>query len=139
MTDPVKQSLRKRSSVPADRRTARRASPWLVFVPALLLLSFVAAAWSLATPISGGPDEPSHIIKAASVARGEFDGASAADGLQVVHVPAYAAYTWAQTCFAYQVNVVPTCAAPLAGDPGKIVAAETSAGRYNPTYYALVG
>lgn len=139
MTDPVKQSLRKRSSVPADRRTARRTSPWLVFVPTLLLLSFVAAAWSLATPISGGPDEPSHIIKAASVARGELDGASAADGLQVVHVPAYAAYTWAQTCFAYQVNVVPTCAAPLAGDPGKIVAAETSAGRYNPTYYALVG
>ena len=117
----------------------RRQSPRFVFFLCLLICSLIAAAWSLATPISGGPDEPAHIIKAASVVRGEFIGATAPDGKQVVHVPAYVGYTSVQTCFAYRVNIVPTCSPQLSGDPWKTVPAETSAGRYNPTYYLLVG
>ncbi|WP_394771449.1 DUF2142 domain-containing protein [Lacisediminihabitans sp.] len=122
-----------------SRTPGQWQSPRSVFFLCLLFFSLIATAWSLATPISGGPDEPAHIIKAASVVRGEFNGPTAPDGKQIVHVPAYVGYTSVQTCFAYRVNVVPTCSGQLAGDPWKTVLAETSAGRYNPTYYLLVG
>ena len=111
---------------------------WRIFFLAWLVLSAIAGAWSIATPVGAAPDEPAHIIKAAAVARGELSGKSSPDG-QIVHVPAYIAYTPAQTCYAYNSLATPACAAPLSGDQSKVVISSTSAGLYNPTYYALVG
>ena len=90
------------------------------------------------TRIGGAPDEPAHLIKAASVARGLFLGKTTANG-QLVHVPAYVAYTPAQTCYARNEQVTAACSAPLKGDPGTIVDSVTTAGLYNPLYYMLVG
>lgn len=111
---------------------------WRVFVVAWVLLSSLAVCWSIATPISGAPDEPAHIIKAAAVARGELTGKPSSTG-QIVHVPRYIAYTPALTCYAFHPQVLPTCSAALTGDQWKTVTSTTTAGLYNPTYYALVG
>ncbi|MBC7593156.1 MAG: DUF2142 domain-containing protein [Kineosporiaceae bacterium] len=111
---------------------------WGIFFVAWIVLSLIAGVWSFATPIGAAPDEPAHIIKAAAVARGELSGRDSPHG-QVVHVPAYIAYTPAQTCYAYNPLATPACAAPPSGDQWKVVTSSTSAGLYNPTYYALVG
>lgn len=121
------------TSSPAGKHPLRR-----VFFFSWLLFALLAAGWSFATPISASPDEPAHIIKAASVVRGQFVGEASATG-HVVQVPRYVATTHAATCFAFQPDVSPACAAPVPGDPAELVDATTTAGLYNPVYYLLVG
>jgi hypothetical protein len=102
------------------------------------MLSLLAVSWSLATPISGAPDEPAHIVKAAAVVRGQFVGKPSAHD-QIVQVPKYIAHSQAMTCFAFQSNQTAACSPPFPEDSGKTVDASTSAGLYNPVYYLLVG
>ena len=78
------------------------------------------------------------MIKAAAVVRGQLLGQST-DGGTRVSVPAYISYTGAQTCFAFNNNITADCAVPIGTDPNRTVASVTSAGLYNPLYYALVG
>ncbi|KQR24274.1 hypothetical protein ASF79_03460 [Agreia sp. Leaf335] len=111
---------------------------WRVFAGAWIALSLLAAAWAISSPISSGPDEPAHIIKAASVVRGEFVGPQGTYGNEV-DVPNYVSWTNAQTCFVFQPTVPANCAPAVEGDPGKIVPGSTTAGYNNPAYYALVG
>jgi hypothetical protein len=111
---------------------------WRFFAVIWLLLSLVAALWSLGMPLNTGPDEPSHFVKAAAVVRGELGGVPSADGT-VVQVPAYVAYTPGQTCTAYNPEQTADCV-PLTPEPtGVIMSGTTTAGAYNPVYYALVG
>ncbi len=47
---------------------------WKIFGTAVLILFALIAIWSLAMPLLSGPDEPTHVVKAAAVARGQFTG-----------------------------------------------------------------
>lgn len=94
--------------------------------------------WAMATPIGAAPDEPAHLIKAASVVRGEFIGERGPGG-EVVDVPNYIGYTHAQTCYAFDETASAECIPDVPGDPNTIVEAPTTAGLYNPLYYVLVG
>ena len=111
---------------------------WKHFLAVWAALAILAIAWAIASPISSGPDEPAHLIKAASVARGELVGPQGQYGNDVT-VPNYVSWTNAQTCFVFESDVTPDCAPPLQGDPDKLVTGTTTAGYYNPIYYALVG
>lgn len=99
-----------------------------------------ATAWAFATPLSGSPDEPAHIVKAASVARGQFLGDPTSEGaVRMVTVPESIALVYAWPCFAFHPEKPASC---MTGDyvgSSKAVQAPTSAGLYNPTYYLLVG
>lgn len=117
---------------------APRRRSLLVFGLAWAGLSLLAMLWALATPIGAAPDEPAHLIKAASVVRGQLIGATGDYG-QVVQVPSYIAYTHAQTCFAFDGEITADCASAVEGDPAAIVDASTTAGLYNPLYYVIVG
>jgi hypothetical protein len=116
------------------------ASRWRVFFIAWVVISALSATWAISTPISAAPDEPAHLVKAASVARGEFVGVSdgSPDG-QKVTVPAYVAYSYAQTCYARNEQVTANCSPAETGDVGAMVESRTTAGLYNPVYYLLVG
>lgn len=114
------------------------ARRWLAFTLSFVAFSLMCAAWSLSTPISASPDEPAHIIKAASVARGQFIGTPSPDG-ELVQVPRYVAFTQSQTCFAFHPQVSASCSPVLSGAPDQMVSAPTTAGLYNPVYYAIVG
>ena len=92
----------------------------------------------MATPISAAPDEPAHMVKAASVVRGQLIGVSSEFG-QVVQVPRYIANTHVVTCFAFLPDRSADCGAAPAGDPAEITDGTTTAGLYNPVYYVLVG
>ena len=81
---------RSRNSRDLHRSPHLRAR-WGVFAGAWIALALLASAWAIASPISSGPDEPAHLIKAASVVRGELVGPQGSYGNEVT-VPKYVAW-----------------------------------------------
>jgi hypothetical protein len=118
--------------------------PWVLAFVGCFLLS---AAWAFASPMSTSPDEPSHMVKAAATARGEFVAASTRhevkDGFEKTwlgyRLPAkYSTLDGMSACFRLQHNKSASCGKPFGkDDTEKIV--ETSAGQNNPAYYYPVG
>ena len=113
-------------------------SPRRVLLVTWALLSALSAVWALATPIAASPDEPAHIIRAASVVRGQLVGTPSPKG-HVVNVPRYIADTQSETCFAFHPTVTADCSHLADRDPGATTTATTTAGLYNPLYYYAVG
>ncbi len=105
----------------------------------VLLLGFL---WTLATPLGAAPDEPTQIVKAAAVVRGEIVGTSATarpTAFVTVRVPAsFATDGNLATCYAGR-DTVPAGCAPQLSDQSKLVQANTYVGRNPPLYYLLVG
>lgn len=118
--------------------TDRRPRFWLTFAGAWAILTLLSSLWALATPVGAAPDEPAHLIKAASVVRGQLVGEPSAQG-SVVQVPRYIGFTQAQTCYAFAPDESAACIPPVPGNPSDLVDATTTAGLYNPLYYELVG
>ena len=116
----------------------RPRSFWRVLLGSWAILAVLSGLWALATPIGAAPDEPAHLIKAASVARGQLVGAPGQFG-EVVQVPLYIAYTHTLTCYAFVPDEAADCMPSIPENPAAIVDASTTAGLYNPLYYALVG
>lgn len=120
--------------------------PRLAFTRVWILSSLVVAAlgalWVLATPIGAAPDEPTQIVKAAAVVRGELIGTTAPGfptAVTVVRVPAsFGDDANVATCFAFRSDVPAGCARPL-GTSDQTVSVGTYVGRYPPLYYLLVG
>jgi hypothetical protein len=115
----------------------RRQTFWSAF----LVLMSLSSAWTFATPLMGAPDEPAHVIKAAAVVRGELTGRKMPEGgaFQLVTVPAGIGYYDTFGCFAQKSDTPPSCVPPFSGDRTALADARTSAGNYNPLYYAVVG
>jgi len=117
------------------------ARPWSArrcWVVSFLLFAMLAGSWSLASPLFSAPDEPAHVINAAAVVRGQLlpphDG-----GVSQVRVPAVYASAYAvPACFAFKATVPADCAPGLTGSTTDVVVG-TTAGRYPPLYYAVVG
>lgn len=116
----------------------RRPSTWRVLLVSWAVLLVGSVLWALATPIGGSPDEPAHLVKAASVVRGEFVGTPTEVGHEVT-VPQYIAWSHAWTCYAFNSEVPASCTPPMPGEPDALVTSVTMAGLYNPVYYLLVG
>jgi hypothetical protein len=121
---------------PPDRHHGARWFWW-----PLLVIFVMSSGWAMASPISSIPDEPAHIIKAAAVVRGELVGAQTGEGgpLLAVRVPRFIEHTDQITCFVRDVENTPKCSPAIPGDATEIVSGLTSAGLYNPVYYAAVG
>lgn len=96
--------------------------------------------WALATARYGGPDEPGHVLRSASVASGQLLGdpvPGLVAGFRGVTVPAALA-TGDPRCFRHDRRLPATCATVDSDATGTRDAA-TSVGSYPPWYYALVG
>ncbi len=119
----------------------------------LTLLAFlgffaVGAGWAIAMPWDGGPDEQSHITRAAGVVGGDFAAPPRYLPLPGLDEPLAGAYQTipdgvarpSPPCFAFKPEQPASCAHHEAPDPRRPVERfSTGAGRYQPTYYALVG
>jgi hypothetical protein len=120
-----------------DRRELRR-----IWRTSFVLLFLTIATWALATPLGGAPDEPSHLIKAAAVVRGEF-GHRPSDrpGFELVRAPQFFGSTAIDpVCYAFTPQVPAGCVHAVAGpDAGRISDVATGVARYPPLYYLLVG
>ena len=105
-----------------------------------LMMFAIFATWSLATARYGGPDEPAHVLRAASVASGDLlgrPGPGLEPGYRSVLVPV-ALTTGDPSCFRHDEDTAATCAVEDPAATGS-ARASSSAGNYPPLYYALVG
>ena len=105
-----------------------------------LALFGICATWSVAVPPLAGPDERAHLLRAASVARGEIVGerisVDGSDAWTEVTVPDW--ITRAGQCASADADRAPDCRQTLRGG-NHSVRARTYVGRYPPLYYLLVG
>ena len=120
-----------------QRSIARSFS--IVFLPAFVAI----ASWSLAMPRDSGPDEPSHVVHAAAVDRGQWVGSpvSQLPGFTLVRVPAalsYVAGIAQEQCFQSPPTRPASCQPSWPAD-GHVVPSVTYTGHYPPLYYAIVG
>ncbi len=113
-----------------------------------VLLFALAAAWSAATPLMASPDEPSHVVKAAAVVRGQWSGTLGPEPTDTtrpgagttVRLPTdLAASVALPNCYAFHSDNTADCVPKLPARTGDSVPVETFAGQYPPLYYALVG
>jgi len=121
-----------------------RRRPGRLFLVAFGVFFALTAAWSMSTPLGAAPDEPPHLVKAAATARGEINGTFGylvepmIQGLTEQPARFYSvpnAYAELAICYA---AVVPTCLRPIPHSDLSVIA-PTTAGHYNPVYYAAVG
>ncbi len=112
---------------------------WLLFTG---ILTALTACWSLATPLPSGPDESTHVIKAASVARGTLIGshpAHAPVNVTKVQVPrSVASLAEGTRCYYRHQKVSAACRVAPKHSAGNTAAA-TYVGYYPPLYYAVTG
>jgi hypothetical protein len=129
--------LRANSSLVLARRHRRRR--WLLTTG---LLFGLMALWGLATPIGAAPDEPTQLIKAAAVVRGELTGTPVPGkptAVLGVRVPeAFARMLEAPDCYIGKPARAGSCA-PAVASSGRLVHTITYVGRYPPLYYFVVG
>jgi len=133
------------AAVEAWRGTLTRRTQWWV---TWALLFGVIALWSISGPLFSGPDEPTHVIKAAAVVRGQLVGTDrvmdfAFDPLSrtatIVRVPEiFSAAHGVPSCYAFRPEISAGCAGAFVGSAEEAEAA-TYAGHYQPLYYAIVG
>jgi hypothetical protein len=120
-------------------RATERRQWWAAFLAYLIL----AICWSLATPLFASPDEPAHVVRAASVVRGQLLGRSApqfedeASAPLLVKVPEIFRSAAGVGCLAGQPQKTAECIS-FAGST-KTTEVKTTAGRHPPSYYATVG
>ena len=96
--------------------------------------------------MGSGPDEPAHLIRAASLVRGELLGTPLADPVSATkaYVTVEAPQVFARlendvVCFRYRPPSVPaSCQGTLDGSNSE-VHVDIYVGRYSPLYYSLVG
>jgi hypothetical protein len=121
---------------------ARRIrSTWFVTSATFISVFLICAAWALATPISSGPDESGHIMKAAASARGIWTGSPTdRSGIEIFVLPANVADVGEPlTCTAFHPERSAACAPSLDDASAAEVTVRTGVGSYNPVYYVLVG
>lgn len=142
-----------------DRATADAATAvggWRRWLVSFVAFWLVGLSWALATPPSGGPDEPAHVFRAASVVRGEIVPARTdvdRGALSIVHVPASIAAAMVRPgsqsgttdtpgqkpCYASKRQTTAACLTPVTTTSTATVPVVSGAARYNPVYYLLVG
>lgn len=131
-----------------DLPRARAPRSLRTWGPVGLLLFALTAMWSLTMPLMAAPDEPSHVIKAAAVVRGQLGG-ELGEAPKDTSEPG--APTWVQVpsdvadledypdCFRFQKKGSADCVDPLEQREPGLTEAGTYAGQYPPLYYVLVG
>lgn len=116
-------------------------------IAAGVLLLAMIAAWAVAMPLMSSPDEPSHVIRAAAVARG-LEGTPGTGPINAdepgvpthVELPSRLVAVTELTCFRFEETVPADCsAAPVDEVRPGVAIGTTYAGSYPPLYYALVG
>ncbi|MBF4514391.1 DUF2142 domain-containing protein [Plantibacter sp. VKM Ac-2885] len=131
------------TSSPTSMETTHRWEQrrWLTFLVAFIAVLVPSMLWALASPIGSVPDEPSHAIKAAAVARGELVPGPWAGNptLTAATVPENIANAHDLVCFAFKPEVTADCQLPVRNTDQTLVTTGTSAGLNSPVFYVLAG
>jgi hypothetical protein len=135
-------------SVVASARRSPRSRWWTTFG----LASILCLSWTFATPLFAAPDEPAHVVRAVSLARGTILGHTVRhstpaergsfrpidlQGAYQVQLPEIYRSAYSAGCFAFKADTTANCAS-FRGS-GRSVPVLTTAGGLPPAYYAVVG
>ena len=127
-------------TLPATVR--RRLVPWSL----VLAVVSLAAAWTVASPVGGTPDESAHIDYAWAVATGQtlpwtekVNVDENGTWLTDVEVPVGLGEYEDTTCYAGDATASPTCGWVPSSDATALVRRGTYMTRYPPLYYAIEG
>jgi hypothetical protein len=144
------------------RQAGRRAlSTHLSFVWPLVAVGLSIGAWSVSTPLGAAPDEPTQMIQAVSVVRGQFDGRQVPlsfGGVPIGRIGTVEVPEWA-TNVPDLTNVpdMPMCSEPRPNGPARCalglphsgtpsggtdtrdVLSASQFSNYPPLYYVMVG
>jgi len=104
------------------------------------IFAALGVLWATALPLFGSPDEPAHVTRAVSVARGQWLGdriPGLTGGWRVVDVPEVVESANDVGCYAFRNDVSAACLDYSGSD--RRIEARTTAGTYFPGYYLLVG
>lgn len=120
----------------------KSVSPFLV----VMYMAVAAVTWAAVTPPGGVPDEPSHVVYAAGVVRGDLGSPFEVDDGSGRLVPALVAPEWVTSisvCYrgkpsTDRVGSTADCQPPLSESSATIVAT-TTVTKYPPPYYWVVG
>ena len=120
-----------------------RSTPRGQFLVTFALVAVLTGLWGLATPLFANADEPAHVVRAASIARGELFGkkprSNLLKGYTFVQLPAvYEDAGRHLNCFARKPNRDASCDT-FQGSESRTKEVITEAGNHPPTYYAVVG
>ena len=125
------------------RRWVRRHAAWVQ----IGAIAGLFLAWTFASPLGSVPDEPAHVVKAASIWQGELRGETVAldpadSSLDVtaemLKTPESYAEIGLLTCTAFKPEVRAGCGHALSHDD-HVMQIRSAAGPYPPLFYALVG
>jgi len=121
------------------RPPSRRVQWWVSFA----LFTSLISAWALSNPLMAGPDEPEHMFRAASVARGELIGPTLPgepDNVRYIEVPdRLARARFAAACFAFRSHIPAGCGETLNAGRDGVHRTPISNGRFPPTPYGVLG
>jgi hypothetical protein len=104
------------------------------------IFAVLGIVWATALPLFGSPDEPAHVTRAVSVARGEWIGDKVpglTGGWRSVRVPEVVRSGNDVGCYAFRNDVPANCLDYRGSD--RLVRARTTAGTYFPAYYLITG
>lgn len=125
----------RRASLRESRRRGRRT-----FWAAVASVSVLAGLWALATPITGGLEEPSAMIRAAGLVGDRTAGTEVEPGLHRVTLPLlYARAHEYSLCYRYQPAIPASCWVVDFTDVEEEADAFTTVGAANPLYSSVVG
>ncbi len=115
---------------------------FLIWVVTFALLSAVEWFWVVATPLGSGFDEPSHVIKAAAVVRGEWLGQPlphmSRAYMWMIVPETFSQLTYRSDCYKLSPMSSASCEKAII-ESSAPVRALTHVGRYPPLYYLFVG
>jgi Predicted membrane protein (DUF2142) len=123
------------------RRWSDGLSPRQFLWGSFAIFVAVGLCWDVSTPVFNAPDEPHHVIRAATVVRGELLEPQARmqpNGWTSVRAPeSYTHSGISIRCYAFQRERPANCANFV--DSSRLVDFAARFGRYPPAYYAVVG
>ena len=103
------------------------------------LVGIMVLSWLLATPLSGGPDEPAHMIRSAALIRGQLDGEPSefSASRRVYEIPGWVGHP-DPACFAFFPYEPATCATTVPRPEGEALS-ETGSWKYQVWGHLLPG
>lgn len=123
---------------PFEPRKSRR---WITFLITFFAVLVPMVLWAFSAPLASAPDEASHLIRAAAVARGQVvsERLESSPTLTKAVIPENIANALSLTCFAFDASTDASCQAQSRNTSEQLVVAGGTAGLNSPVYYAAVG
>jgi hypothetical protein len=122
------------------------------FAWVFMAVGLCIGAWSLSTPLGAAPDEPEHLIQAAALVRGQFDGPRVPvhygqllmGNMGTVRVPAWVTDIADPEGLSLDSPICPTTSSchlgpPLDSSSTHLITSATQFSNYPPLYYLIVG